>query len=118
MASTYNDTVAMELHEPGVWYLYAINHFTCFSAGSIITAKKPREIVKHFIRCWIGVHGPPHKLFADNGGEFNNEGMRDMAENIKVKMTAAYTLWSNGLLERHNQTLTEILLKVNDNGCD
>ena len=47
--------------------------------------------------------------------------MRDMAEkfNIEVKTTAAYSPWNNGLLERHNQTLTDILLKVKkDNQCD
>ena len=33
---------------------------------------------------------------------------RDMCDkfNIKVKTTAAYSSWSNGLCERHNQTLT------------
>ncbi|XP_062409954.1 uncharacterized protein LOC134100639 [Sardina pilchardus] len=122
MASTYNETVAVDLHEleHGVWYLHAIDHFTRFSAGSIVTTKKPTEIVKHLIHCWISVHGPPHRLFSDNGGEFNNEEMRDMAEkfNIELKTTAAYSPWSNGLLERHNQTLTEILLKIKkDNGC-
>jgi len=93
MASTYNETVAVDLHalEPGVWYLHAIDHFTRFSAGSIVTNKKPREIVKHFIHCWISGHGPPSRLFSDNGGEFNNQDMRDMAEsfNIEVKSTTA-----------------------------
>lgn len=44
-----------------------------------------------------------------------------MAENfnIEVKTTAAYSPWSNGLLERHNQTLTDTLLKLKeDNNCD
>lgn len=123
MASSYNETVAVDLHElePGVWYLHAVDDFPGFSAGSIVTSKKPREIVKHFIHCWISVHGPPRRLFSDNGGEFNNEEMRDMAEhfNIEVKTTAAHSPWSNGLLERHNQTLTEILLRVKrDNECD
>lgn len=82
MASTYNETVAVDLHElePGVWYLHIIDHFTRFSAGSIVTTKKPKEIVKHLIHRWISVHGPPHRLFSDNGGEFNNEEIRDMAE--------------------------------------
>ena len=123
MASTYNETVAVDLHElePGVWYLHIIDHFTRFSAGSIVTTKKPKEIVKHLIHRWISVHGPPHRLFSDNGGELNNEEMRDMSEkfNIELKTTAAYSPWSNGLLERHNQTLTEILLKIKkDNGCN
>ncbi|CAL9707805.1 unnamed protein product [Knipowitschia caucasica] len=123
LASTYNETVAVDLHElqPGVWYLHIIDQFTRFSAGSVITTKRSSEIVKHFIHDWISVHGPPQKLFSDNGGEFNNEEVRDMAENfnIEVKTTPAYSPWSNGLLERHNQTLTEMILKVKANtGCD
>lgn len=44
-----------------------------------------------------------------------------MAENfnIETRTTAGYSPWSNGLLERHNQTLTDIILKVRkENGCD
>lgn len=61
-----------------------------------------------------------HRLFCDNGGEFNNEEMRDMAEkfSVELKTTAAYSPWSNSLLERHNHTLTDILLKVKrENEC-
>lgn len=123
LASTYNETVAVDLHElePGVWYLHIIDQFTRFSAGSVLTTKRSSEIVKHFIHDWISVHGSPQKLFSDNGGEFNNEEVRDMAENfnIEVKTTPAYSPWSNGLLERHNQTLTEIMMKVKaSTGCD
>jgi hypothetical protein len=85
-----------------------------------VNKKKPSEIFKHFIHSWICVHGPPQKLYSDNG-EFNNNEIREMAEkfNMEVKTTAAYSLWSNGLVERHNQTLTEIMLKMKqDNGCD
>ncbi|XP_014051020.1 uncharacterized protein isoform X1 [Salmo salar] len=113
----------VDLHElaPSVWYLHIIDHFTRFSAGSIVNTKKPSDIVRHFMHSWVSVHGPPQKLYSDNGGEFNNNEIREMAEkfNMEVKTTAAYSPWSNGLLERHNQTLTEIMLKVKqDNGCD
>ena len=75
MASRYNKPVAVDLHElePNVWYLHIIDHFTRFSAGSIVTSKKPSVIVKHFIHSCISVHGPPEQIFSDNGGEFNNE---------------------------------------------
>ncbi|KAL2093504.1 hypothetical protein ACEWY4_010816 [Coilia grayii] len=123
LASQHNETVAVDLHElePGLWYLHIIDQFTRFSAGSVLTTKKGSEIVKHFIHDWISVHGPPQKLFSDNGGEFNNDEVRDMAENfnIEVKTTAAYSPWSNGLIERHNKTLTEIIMKVKtSNDCD
>lgn len=122
LASEYNKTVAMDLHElePGVWYLHIIDHFTRFSAGNIVRTKKASEIVNSFIHSWISVHGAPKRIYTDNGGEFNNEEIREMAEkfNIEMKTTAAYSPWSNGLLERHNMTLTEILLKVKkENGC-
>ncbi len=123
MASEYNETVAVDLHElePGVWYLHNIDHFTCFSAGNIVKTKKSSEIVNSFIHTWISVHGAPQRLYSDNGGEFNNQEIRDMAENfnIETRTTAGYSPWSNGLLERHNQTLTEIILKVKrENRCD
>ena len=52
----------------------------------------------------------PQCLYSDNGGEFNNSEVHDMAENfnIEVKTTPAYSPLSNGLLERHNQMLTDI----------
>ncbi|XP_061906336.1 uncharacterized protein LOC133659674 [Entelurus aequoreus] len=115
LATEYNETVAVDLHElePGVWYLHVIDQFTRFSAGSIVKTKKASEMVNALIHTWISVHGPPRILYSDNGGEFNNEEFRDMAENfnIETRTTAGYSPWSNGLLERHNQTLTDILLK-------
>ena len=122
LASEYNETVAMDLHElePGVWYRHIIDHFTRFRAGNIVMTKKSSEIVNSFIHSWISLHGAPKRIYMDNGGEFNNEEVRDMAENfnIETKTTAGYSPWSNGLLERHNMTLTEILLKVKrENGC-
>ena len=33
---------------------------------------------------------------------------------MSVKTTAAYSPWSNGVVERHNATLTETLLKVRE----
>ena len=39
--------------------------------------------------------------------------------NIEIKTTPAYSPWSNGILERHNKTLTEIMIKIkNDTECD
>lgn len=123
LASEYNETVAVDLHqlEPNMWYLHIIDQFTRFSAGSIVKTKKSSEIINSFIHTWLSVHGPPRRVFSDNGGEFNNEEFRDMAENfnIETRTTAGYSPWSNGLLERHNQTLTDIILKVKrENGCD
>ena len=123
LASDFNQTVAVDLHElqPNLWYLHIIDIFTRFSAGCILKTKQSSEFVNQFLRCWISIHGAPSTLFSDNGGEFNSEIVRDMAANfnIEIKTTAAYSPFSNGILERHNKTLTEILLKVKyDTDCD
>ena len=123
LATEFNEMVAVDLHElePNTWYLHIIDEFTRFSAGRIMRSKKSSEFVKKFLESWVAVHGAPKRLFSDNGGEFNNTEVHDMAENfsIEIKTTAAYSPWSNGLMERHNETLTEILHKVKaDKHCD
>jgi hypothetical protein len=122
MASEFNETVAVDLHELGksVWYLHIMDQFTRFSAGAIIRSKQSAVFVEKFMQHWVGIFGAPKKLFSDNGGEFNNKEVHDMCENfnIEVKTTAAFSPWCNGTLERHNQTLTSILLKVKaDKNC-
>ena len=123
LAGDFNETVAVDLHElqPNVYYLHIIDIFTRFSSGAIIKTKQADEFVKQFLKCWISVYGAPATLFSDNGGEFNNEAVRDMAANfnIEIKTTAAYSPFSNGILERHNKTLTEAIQKIKyDNNCN
>lgn len=118
LASEYNETVAVDLRElePGVWYLQVIDQFTRFSAGSIVKTKKASEIVNSLIP-----HSRTPNRFYSATTEFNNEEFRYMAENFNIEMrtTAGYSPWSNELLERHNLTLTDIVLKVRkENGCD
>lgn len=116
LATKFNHMVAMDLHEiqSNVWYLHIIDLFTRYSAAVVIFSKRSDIIVKQFIQIWISVHGPPKFVLTDNGREFDNKEFHDMAENfnITVKTTPAYSPWSNGILERHNRTLSEILSKV------
>lgn len=124
LATEYNETIAVDLHElenGRVWYLHIIDEFTRFSAGCIVRTKCSSEFVKKFMEIWICVHGAPKRLYSDNGREFNSNEVRDMCENFNIenKTTPGYSPWSNGLLERHNMVLTEILLKVKEeNSCD
>ncbi|PIK59085.1 hypothetical protein BSL78_03967 [Apostichopus japonicus] len=111
--------IAMDLHEirPHLWYLHVIDLFSRYSAAVVITNKRSSTICEKILKIWIGVHGPPKSILTDNGREFDNSELHDLAENfnITIKTTLAYSPWSNGLLERHNRTLTEILNKVS---CD
>ncbi|XP_034069112.1 uncharacterized protein LOC117544299 [Gymnodraco acuticeps] len=70
LASEYNETVAVDLHElePSLWYLHIIDQFTRFRAGSIVKTKNSSVMVNSFLHTWISVHGPPRRLYSDNGG--------------------------------------------------
>ena len=116
LASDFNELISVDLHqlEQSVWYLHIIDIFTRFSAGCIVRTKDASVIGDKIIKNWIGIFGPPKKLFSDNGGEFANEHITQLAQqfNIELMTTAAYAPWSNGICERHNMTLTEIIKKV------
>ena len=111
----------MELHqlEPNMWYMHIIDEFTRFSNAHIIRHKD--ATVRIFMKCWISMFGAPCKVFSDNGGEFISDEFVDMCEafGMKISTTPSYSPWSNGLCERHNQTLTNILLKIKEDvKCD
>ena len=114
-AQSFNETVAMDLKFfEGKIILHLIDHLTRFSMATVCKSKDPKEIISGIFRCWVGIFGAPKKFLSDNGGEFANRAFIDLAEavNIRVLTTAAESPWSNGLVERHNAVLGEILHKV------
>lgn len=118
-----NDVVAMDLHQlmPNLWYLHMIDEYSRYSRATIIKSKHASVIVQKFMQCWISVIGAPQKVLSDNGKEFDNAEFRDMCENfnIKVMTTPAFAPWCNGICERHNAILSDILHKVRkDTDCD
>lgn len=125
LARRFNETVAMDLkqysHNPNIWFLHLIDHFTRYSASCVIKTKKKEEIVKRIFEVWIRHFGPAKKFLTDNGGEFCNDEFISLCENFNIRVctTAAESPWSNGLVERHNGILGLIVSKlVEDLNCD
>ncbi len=54
------------------------------------------------------------KILTDNGGEFNNELIRDMAEQLITitTTTAAESPWSNEIVKRHNAVIGSMIQKI------
>ena len=121
MATTFGECVAMDLKMfHGTKLLHMIDHATRLSACAIVKSKQPEEIISKIFKVWISVYGCPEKFLTDNGGEFSNEDFRQLCEkvNITVKTTGAESPWSNGMCERHNQVLGEMLEKtLADSNC-
>ena len=122
LANDFNEVVAMDLKFfHGKIILHLIDHVSRFSAAAIIPSKQANEIISKIFKIWISVFGPPKRFLSDNGGEFVNGDFIEMCEsfNIVVLTTAAESPWSNGLCERHNAVLGNMLEKVSaEQKCD
>ena len=91
--------------------LHLIDHATRFSAASVIHSKERDVVISKIFEIWISMFGSPGQILTDNGGEFNNEDFRIMEEklNTKIKSTAAESPLSNGINERHNAILGDMI---------
>ena len=113
LAEEFNGVVAMDLKIFESSILHLVDHVTRFSAAAVVKSKDRNEIIKHLFRSWISIFGAPSKFFSDNGGEFSNEDYNEMCDSyITIKKTAAESPFFNGLMERHNDILEEMLLKT------
>ena len=118
LATRFNECVAMDLKQwsfkDKVWLIHIIDHLTRFSASCVIYSKKKEVIIDAVFKIWISVFGPAKKFLVDNGGEFANANFISMCENLNMSIltTAAESPWSNGLVERHNGVLGNIVSKM------
>lgn len=121
MASEFQEVVAMDLKMyKGRQILHLVDLCTRLSAATFIADKKRDTIIAALFRIWISVYGTPQKFMSDNGGEFANSDFLALCEQfgIVVKTTPAESPWSNGVVERNNQTLARSMDKIiEDTGC-
>ena len=122
LARDFNEVIAVDLKSIGdnIYILHMIDHLTRYSQGCIIRSKKKGTIVKGLMEYWVRMFGPPQKILSDNGGEFVNAELTDFSEkfNCSLKTTAAESAWSNGLCEKHNGVIGNMLDKImNDVNC-
>ena len=97
-----------------VYILHLIDLATRYSQAVVIRTKRGKVIVDKTMIHWVAIFGRPVQIYTDNGGEFVNEEFMQMCLKfgIKVKTTAAYAPWSNGIVERHNGQIGEAVNKV------
>ena len=121
IASKFNEAIAMDLKSWGKQYfLVIVDLATRYCTARIIEDKRSTTILRGLCLSWIVFFGAPGKILTDNGREFNNEDMRALGEafNIKIMATSAESPWSNGVCERLNAVIGDIVRKIMaDGGC-
>ena len=124
LATTFNGCVAMDLKliKTSVcrfWILHITDVFTRYSMGMIVKDKSAEQVLVGMFR-WIGIFGRPGKFLFDNGTEFDNHEMKELASrcNVMTLSAAVEAPWSNGICERGNSTIGEMIVKtLNDVQC-
>ena len=110
MSRDFNQCVALDLKirrnnkKP---IIYAVDTFSRLTRGKIIPNKNPPTIVKAILDIWVlgrGIGpGMPQRFMVDNGGEFNNPDLLELAEKHGIQIqavTAAHSPFSNGICEK------------------
>ena len=101
-------------------FLHIIDYATRLPVTVVKSSKKQIHIVHAIMRYFFALYGTVEKFPTDNGGKFINDEFITLSEtlNINIHTTGAGSSWSNGIVERHNFVLSEMLNKVlEENHC-
>ncbi len=118
MANDFGQVLTIDLKvwdmNKGIYIMYMIDQFTRFQVAAVIRSKEPKEIVKTLMMKWMPIFGRVDKILTDNGTEFCNEEMREVASafNIQLLTTGANSPWQNGGNEKAHG-LTDTIVRSN-----
>ncbi|WUR04695.1 reverse transcriptase [Vairimorpha necatrix] len=96
----------------------AIDHYSKWVETAVINYKTGSTITSLIKKLFIEIHGIPERILTDNGLEFINSDIKDLAEKngIDWKYSSPEHHETVGAVERANRTLMKILNKLTDFG--
>jgi len=88
-----------------------IDHFTRFAIAVPSVNKSSSSLAQAFVNEVIAKYGTPRILISDNGTEFVDRMLDELYKSLKIKriISAPYHPQSNGLVERVNGTMKQIV---------
>ena len=95
------------------YIIVATEYLTKWPEARALPNAKAASVASFFYEDIICRHGCPKELLTDQGTHFVNELLKAMCKRVGVKhrLSTAYHPQTNGLVERFNKTLCEILAK-------
>ena len=112
------ERIAMDLSGPyietarGNTYILVISdYFTKWSQAVPIPDKTTETVAESLVREWISQWGCPQSIHSDQGKEFDSQLMHQLCDmlNIEKTRTSAYMPKSDGLIERQNRTIAQMI---------
>ena len=111
---TQIDLIEMVPDKNGYKYILDImNTQTGFTILKPLKSKKASQIAKH-LESTIQILGPPKIIASDNGTEFNNNLIKELAKkwDFKLRFSTPYRPQGHGSVERNNGLIQTILKKI------
>ncbi|KAF9762243.1 Gag-Pol polyprotein [Nosema granulosis] len=104
--------------EGGKYIFVAIDHFTKWVETKVLESKSANNIGQAVEELIILKHGIPERILSDNGLEFDNKIVAEIAKkySLKWKFESPYHHQTTGAVERVNQTLRTRLRRITDFG--
>ena len=119
------DTLTFPSSSHGNKYLVVfVDQFSRFCELVIVPDKSANAVAKAFFDAIICRHGTPSYLVHDNGTEFSNAILKELCTRLNVKQVNVlpYRPQANGITERLNRTIIEIIKPLayagKDNWCE
>lgn len=93
------------------WIIVAVDHLTRYAETAALPAAAARDVGGFILRSLVLRHGAPRELLSDRGRVFLSEAVKALLTecNIVHRTTTAYHPQTNGLDERFNRTLGDML---------
>jgi hypothetical protein len=107
----------LPLTEKGNQYIVVVTEYlTKWVEAQALPDAKAASVVPFFYEDVICRHGCPKELLTDQGTHFVNEMLDSLCKRLGVqhKLSTAYHPQTNGLVERFNRTLCEMLAKYSN----
>ena len=93
------------------YLLVCQDYFTKWVEATPIPNKSAKIVADAFVKSWVCRFGSPRLLHQDNGGEFTAKVFQQVCALLGIQWTTTtpYYPRSNGMVERVNQTLQNLL---------
>ena len=97
-----------------MYIVVATEYLTKWPEARAIPNAKASSVISFFYEDIICRHGCPKEILTDRGTHFVNELLNSLCDRFGVKhrLSTAYHPQTNGLVERFNKTLCEVLAKL------
>lgn len=118
------DRVGIDLYGPlpttpagNRWIIVAVDHLTRYTETSPLPSASARDVALFILNNLILRHGTPKELLSDRGRVFLCDALEALLKECRIihRTATSYHPQTNGLTERFNRTLSDMLaMYVND----